>query len=90
LLQVTSYKLQEVYLRLKLVARTFLRREGKPNSPAIEVNEKTLQKLFNKINNYRDYKAKQEHGNNWKIKAEIFFFHSYISRQPAYPMKLIM
>jgi hypothetical protein len=67
-------------LPLEACSRAFLRREGKPNSPAIEVNEKTLQKLFNKINNYRDYKAKQEHGHNWKIKAEVFFFHSYISR----------
>jgi hypothetical protein len=64
--------------------------EGKPNSPAIEVNEMTLQKLFNKVNNHRNYKAQQEHGNNWKIKAEVFFFHSYISGQPAYPMKLIV
>jgi hypothetical protein len=54
--------------------------EGKPNSPAIEVNEMTLQKLFNKVNDHCNYKAEQEHGHNWKIKAEVFFFHSYISR----------
>jgi len=65
---------------LKLVARAFLRREGKPNNPAMEVNKMTLQKLFNKVNNQRNYKAEQKHGNNWKIKAEIFLFHSDISR----------
>jgi hypothetical protein len=54
--------------------------EGRPNSPAIEVNEMTLQKLFNKVNDHCNYKAEQEHGHNWKIKAEVFFFHSYISR----------
>ena len=54
--------------------------EGKPNSPAIEVNEMTLQKLFNKVNDHCNDKAEQEHSNNWKIKAEVFFFDSYISR----------
>ena len=51
---------------------------------------KTLQKLFNKVDKNSKHNAYKDHCNNRKIKAKVFFFNTYISGQPSYPMKLIM
>jgi hypothetical protein len=52
--------------------------------------DEKLKKPFNYLHNSRHQQTKNNHCRNRKIKPEIFFFNSYISRQPADPMKFIM
>jgi ferritin len=42
-------------------------------------------KLSYYLNNHRQHNAKKNHRSNWKIKFEVFFLNSDITRQSAHP-----
>ncbi len=42
------------------------------------------------VHQYSDDEAKEQHSNNGKIEAHIFFFYPYVTRQSAKPMQLVM
>jgi hypothetical protein len=52
----------------------------------IVVSEKPFYHLYNQ----RKKQAENNHCRDRKIKPEIFFFYTNITRQPAYPMQFIV
>jgi len=48
-----------------------------------------LKDPFNYIDQHGENDTNNYHRGKRKIKPEVFFFYSYIPRQPAQPMKLI-
>jgi hypothetical protein len=49
-----------------------------------------VQEFFNDVYDQSQQYTCNDHGGDWKIKTEIFFFNPDITRQSAYPVKLIM
>jgi hypothetical protein len=49
-----------------------------------------LKKSFDDLDNQSEKQTKNDHGGDWEIKSEIFFFDSDISGQPSNPMQFVV